>query len=72
MLRLRIDILRVIARECGDCSIAAIARRTRVPESSISRFFNGRTQPDLRSMLRISSAYGVHVEDLIELTEVNA
>ncbi|MEV8477840.1 helix-turn-helix transcriptional regulator [Streptomyces sp. NPDC051173] len=70
MFRLRVDLLRDVARKKGDCSGYAIARRTEISESSVYRILSGTTQPDLNSMLRIHEAYGVHVEDLMERVKV--
>ncbi|MGC4946227.1 helix-turn-helix domain-containing protein [Streptomyces sp. DT224] len=66
MYRLRIGRLRQIANEHGDRTRAAIARRTGIAESSIYRYIDGTSQPDLNSALRIAAAYGTTVEDLME------
>ncbi|MFE5871589.1 helix-turn-helix domain-containing protein [Streptomyces roseifaciens] len=69
MYRLRVDLLRAVARETGDRTGYAIARRTKIAESSIYRILSGTAQPDLNSMLRISTTYGVPIETLMEPVE---
>lgn len=69
MFRLRIDKLRETTATLGDTTGYAIAQRTGIAESSVYRFLAGAAQPDLNSMLRISAAYGVSVEDLMERVE---
>lgn len=69
MNRLRIDKLREIASEKGDTNGAAIARRTGIAESSVYRFLNGTAQPDLNSMLRVATAYGADIRQLMEPVE---
>lgn len=66
MYRLRISRLREIAAQHGDVTRPAIARRTGIAESSIYRYIDGTSQPDLNSVLRIASAYRTTVEDLME------
>lgn len=67
MYRLRVDRLWAIARQHGDTTRHAIYRRTGIPESSAYRILSGESQPGLNSVLRIAAAYGVTVEDLMEL-----
>jgi transcriptional regulator with XRE-family HTH domain len=64
--RLRVDKLRETTAIYGDTTGYAIAQRTGISESSVYRYLSGSAQPDLNSMLRISEAYEVHVEDLME------
>ncbi|MGY4903271.1 helix-turn-helix domain-containing protein [Streptomyces sp. 900116325] len=66
--RLRVDRLWAIARQHGDTTRHAIHKRTGISESSAYRIVSGQSQPDLNSALRIASAYGVPVEELMELT----
>lgn len=70
--RLRVDHLRTAARNHGDATGYAIAQRTGISESSISRILRGTTLPDLRSLLIIASTYGTTVEELIERVEAQA
>lgn len=66
MYRLRISRLWEIAAEHGDTTKHAIYRRTGIAESSVYRIVSGKSQPDLNSALRLASAYGTTVEDLME------
>lgn len=65
--RLRVDRLWAIARQHGDTTRHAIYKRTGIPESSAYRIVSGQSQPGLNSALRIAAAYGVPVEELMEL-----
>ncbi|MEU0991080.1 helix-turn-helix transcriptional regulator [Streptomyces sp. NPDC005953] len=69
MYRLRIEVLRSAAAAHGDITGYAMHRRTGIAESSIYRMLSGESQPDLTSALRLFSAYGVPVEELMEKTE---
>lgn len=71
MWLLRIDKLRETAGQHGDNTGYAIAQSTGIAESSVYRYLNGSAQPDLISMLRIYTAYGAHVEDLMQHVETN-
>lgn len=66
MYRLRVQRLREIAAQHGDTSPAVIARTTGIAESSVYRILSGASQPDLISALRIATAYGTTVEELME------
>lgn len=72
MYRLRIQTLREAAAKRGDISGYAIAQRTGVPESSISRFLRGQSQPGAISLLRLCNAYEVTTDDLVELVDAPA
>lgn len=67
--RLRVDKLWAIARQHGDETRHAIYKRTGISESSAYRIVSGQSQPDLNSALRIASAYGIAVEELMELED---
>lgn len=69
MFRLCIGRLLDAASRLGDTTGYAIAQRTGIAESSVYRYLAGAAQPDLNSMLRISAAYDVRVEDLMERVE---
>lgn len=58
--------LRKVAKEQGDTSGYAIAKRTGLTEPTISKLLNGRTQPGLKTLLLIRKAYGCTIDDLIE------
>ncbi|MEE4489377.1 helix-turn-helix domain-containing protein [Streptomyces sp. BE230] len=67
MYRLRVDRLWAIARQHGDTTRHAIYKRTGISQSSAYRVMAGQQQPDLNSILRIAAAYGIAVEELMEL-----
>ncbi|KAB7850198.1 helix-turn-helix domain-containing protein [Streptomyces mobaraensis] len=66
MYRLRVDRLLDAAKVMGDKTGYAIARRTKIAESSVYRILGGKAQPDLISMLRIAEVYDVRIEGLME------
>lgn len=72
MYRLRIKTLREAAARKGDTSGYAIARRSGVAESSISRILRGETQPGAISLLRLSRTYGVSTDDLMHEVQTPA
>jgi len=67
--RLNVTRLRDIAKQHGDRSAYAIAKRTGVNVSSAYRIHSGETQPDLISALRIADAYDVELRTLMDLVE---
>ncbi|MEE4598284.1 helix-turn-helix transcriptional regulator [Streptomyces sp. DSM 41524] len=67
--RLRTDRLRAVARQKGDKTGYAIAQRTGLAESTISRLLRGKTQPGAKALLRICTVYGATTEDLMEFLE---
>lgn len=69
MYRLSITKLRAAAEAKGDATQYAIAKRTGLDQSAISRIVNGRFQPDLNSALRMAKAYDTTVEALMEPVE---
>lgn len=64
--RLRTDRLREVARERGDASGYAIAQRTGLAESTVSRLLRGKTQPGAKSLMRFCDAYGTDAGHLME------
>ncbi|MFF6940407.1 helix-turn-helix domain-containing protein [Streptomyces lavendulae] len=71
--RLRTERLRAAAREAGDQSNTAIAQRTGISQSALSRMLRGQSRPLFETILRISRTYGLSHEDLVEdTTEVAA
>lgn len=64
--RLRSDRLREAARAKGDATSYAIARRTGLAESTLSRLNNGKSVPSTASLLVLSSTYGISVDELIQ------
>lgn len=69
MYRLNVTRLRDIAKQHGDRSAYAIAKRTGVNVSSAYRIHSGETQPDLISALRIADAYDVDIRTLMDRIE---
>lgn len=67
--RLRIDHLRDAARKRGDATGYAIAKRAGLPVSVAYRMIKGERMPDLSTLMRLSEAYGLSVEALVEKTE---
>jgi transcriptional regulator with XRE-family HTH domain len=72
MFRLSTDKLLAAAKEKGDETGYAIAKRTGIDQSAISRILRGRFQPDLNSALRMAHAYDTTVEALMERVEAAA
>lgn len=64
--RLRITALRGLAEQKGDTSGYAIAKRTGLHESTISRILRGQSQPGAKALMRFRTAYGSSVDDLID------
>lgn len=72
MYRLSIANLRAAAQKKGDHTGYAIAKRTGINESAISRILRGKFQPDLNSVLRMADAYDTTVEALMEPVDAEA
>lgn len=66
MYRFRIDKLREIAKQHGDGTRHAIARRSGISRASCYRILGGESQPDLNSLFRLAETYGVPAESLME------
>lgn len=57
--------LRAIAAESGDLTGYAIARRTGLSETTLSRALNGKTSPQYQTLVRLARAYKVHVDEIV-------
>lgn len=64
--RLRSDRLRQAAAEKGDHTSYAIAKRTGLAESTLSRLHRGLARPATSSLLILAAAYDLPLEDLLE------
>ncbi|MFF7946957.1 helix-turn-helix domain-containing protein [Streptomyces griseorubiginosus] len=65
------ELLKAV-RAHGDTSQAAIARRTGIAESSVSRYLRGEAQPDLNSAMRLSEAYDFDLRTKIKRIPIEA
>ncbi|GAA4663019.1 helix-turn-helix domain-containing protein [Streptomyces youssoufiensis] len=63
--RLRAERLQAAAAARGDHSAYAIARRTGLSQSAISRLRRGIAAPATRTLLILADTYGLRVEDLV-------
>ncbi|MYS78168.1 helix-turn-helix domain-containing protein [Streptomyces sp. SID5926] len=66
MYRLRSDLLLKTASAHGDRSCYAIAKRTGIAESTLSRLRRGVAKPAAETLLVLSQAYGLSVDELID------
>lgn len=64
--RLRSERLREAAAEKGDHSSYAVAKRTGLAESTLSRLHRGLAKPATGSLLILATTYGLSMEDLVE------
>ncbi|MCX4578150.1 helix-turn-helix transcriptional regulator [Streptomyces sp. NBC_01571] len=64
--RLRSGLLLETASAQGDRSCYAIAKRTGISESTLSRLRRGVAKPASETLLVLSQAYGLSIDDLIE------
>jgi len=64
--RLRSARLHEVAAARGDHSNYAIAKRTGLNQTTLSRICRGVAKPAAGTLLVLSSAYGVSVDELIE------
>lgn len=69
MYRLRATALRAAAARLGDETGYAIAKRTGLHESTISRLLNGQTRPGSNTLIVLSRVYGISADDLMEHDE---
>lgn len=70
----RLDVpkfLEAAARK-GDTHNAAIARRTGIAESSVSRYVRGEAQPDLNSAMRLAEHYDLDLRGVIKRVPIEA
>ncbi|WP_381792825.1 helix-turn-helix domain-containing protein [Streptomyces niveus] len=65
MIRLRADILLERADKAGDETAGAIARKTGVRQSTVSRLLAGSTTPSLPTLVALSTAYSISLDDLV-------
>ena len=72
MFRLDVSKLLEAAKAHGDTSQAAIARRTGIAESSVSRIIRGEAQPDLNSAMRFAEQYDIDLRGVIKRVPVEA
>ncbi|WP_329032203.1 helix-turn-helix domain-containing protein [Streptomyces sp. NBC_01725] len=70
--RLRVNKLRAVARNRGDRTGYAIAKRTGLHESTVSRLLRGQQQPGANTLLLLARVYGTDFEDLIDTTQASA
>ncbi|MFD8806254.1 helix-turn-helix domain-containing protein [Streptomyces sp. NPDC059597] len=70
--RLDITKLREAANAHGDHTQVAIARRTGIAESSVSRYLRAEAQPDLNCAMRIAEAYDVDLRTVIKRIPIEA
>ncbi|MFB7461216.1 helix-turn-helix domain-containing protein [Streptomyces sp. NPDC056188] len=72
MYRLNIQKLLDAARQHGDKSRYAIAKRTGLNTSSTYRILAGQTQPDLNSALRLAEAYDLDIRTVMDRVDDEA
>ncbi|WP_069769726.1 helix-turn-helix transcriptional regulator [Streptomyces sp. LUP30] len=70
MFRLDVPKLLEAAKQRGDHHNAAIARRTGIAESSVSRIVRGEAQPDLNSAMRFAEQYDLDLRRVIKRVPV--
>lgn len=64
--RLRSDLLVETASALGDRSYYAIAKRTGLAESTLSRLRRGISKPAAETLIALSQTYGMSVDELID------
>lgn len=57
------------AAAMGDLSGYAIAKRTGLNQTTLSRLRRGMVQPATKTLLTLAEAYGLTVDDLIEVED---
>lgn len=72
MFRLDVPKLLEAAARVGDTKGAAIARRTGIAESSVSRILRGEAQPDLNSAMRFAEQYDLDLRGVIKRVPIEA
>ncbi|MET7458475.1 helix-turn-helix transcriptional regulator [Streptomyces sp. NPDC005574] len=70
MFRLDVPELLKAIKAHGDHHNAAIARRTGIAESSVSRILRGEAQPDLNSAMRLAEQYDLDLRGVIKRVPV--
>lgn len=68
MYRLHITHLKTAAGDRGDTTGYAIAKRTGLTESHVSKLLNRRSKPLVETLLVLKRTYGGTVDDFIEET----
>lgn len=70
----RLDVAKLLeaARAHGDDTQAAIARRTGIAESSVSRYLRGEAQPDLNCAMRLAEQYDLDLRGVIKRVPIEA
>ena len=66
VFRLDVPALLRAVKARGDHTQAAIARRTGIAESSVSRYLRGETQPDLNCAMRLDEQYDLDLRGVIK------
>ncbi|MFI8360777.1 helix-turn-helix domain-containing protein [Streptomyces sp. NPDC085612] len=66
MYRLHLERLRDAAQQHGDTTGYAIAKRTGLAESHISKLLNRRSKPHVETLLVLKRTYGGTVDQYIE------
>jgi transcriptional regulator with XRE-family HTH domain len=64
-VRLDVATLKKQAEKAGDLTDYAIARRTGLQQSTISRLLTEETSPSLASLVRFRTAYRISLDDLV-------
>ncbi|MFK0124947.1 helix-turn-helix domain-containing protein [Streptomyces nigra] len=72
VFRLDVPELLKAVKAHGDHTQAAIARRTGIAESSVSRYLRGEAQPDLNSAMRLAEQYDLDLRGVIKRVPVKA
>lgn len=68
-VRLRADVLRHAALIAGDITYEAMARRTGVGKSTISRLIAGHTAPAAATLLSLCRAYDLTTGQLLDAAQ---
>jgi transcriptional regulator with XRE-family HTH domain len=70
----RLDVPKLLeaTKARGDFHNAAIARRTGIAESSVSRILRGEAQPDLNSAMRFAEHYNLDLRGVIKRVPIKA
>lgn len=71
-LRLRVDVITDRAAARGDLTHHAIAMRTGLRQSTISRLVAGQTVPSLPTLAALAAAYDTTLDDLVDRGNVLA
>jgi len=72
VFRLDVPELLKAIKASGDNTQAAIARRTGIAESSVSRILRGEAQPDLNTAMRLSETYDFDLRTKIKRIPIEA